>query len=282
VRAAGKRGLDLFGLPALLWFCFFLLGPLLQVFWLTFQRRGLYGGVEFSISLQNYVRSLNPIYFEILLKSLVLASLTSVICLGLALPLAWGLTSFSMRKKKLLLIFLAVPFFMNMIARIYSLKTLLHVDGPIARVLALLGIEGELLNLSQNFPLVMYGLVTSYLPYMLLPIWIQLEKTDPALIESAMDLGASPWTAFRKVLLPSLHPAMASGLLLVQVPVMGEYVIPDLLGGAKTMLVGNLISEQFLKARDWPFGAAIGFEMLLLLAVLCFVIMRWGRREVVK
>ncbi|MFN7729312.1 MAG: ABC transporter permease [Bdellovibrio sp.] len=192
MRAAGKRGLDLFGLPALLWFCFFLLGPLLQVFWLTFQRRGLYGGVEFSISLQNYVRSLNPIYFEILLKSLVLASLTSVICLGLALPLAWGLTSFSMRKKKLLLIFLAVPFFMNMIARIYSLKTLLHVDGPIARVLALLGIEGELLNLSQNFPLVMYGLVTSYLPYMLLPIWIQLEKTDPALIESAMDLGRSP------------------------------------------------------------------------------------------
>jgi spermidine/putrescine transport system permease protein len=171
---------------------------------------------------------------------------------------------------------------MNMIARIYSLKTFLHVDGPIARILALIGVEGDLLNLSQNFPLVMYGLITSYLPYMLLPIWIQLEKTDPAMIESAMDLGASPWTAFRKVLLPSLRPAIASGLLLVQVPVMGEYVIPDLLGGAKTMLVGNLISEQFLKARDWPFGAALGFEMLLLLAVMCFVIMRWGRREVVK
>ena len=282
MKPASKRGLDLFGLPALLWFCFFLLGPLLQVLWLTFQRRGLYGGVEFSFGLQNYFRSLNPIYFEILLKSLVLASLTSVICLALALPLAWGLTSFSPRKKQLLLIFLAVPFFMNMIARIYALKTFLHVDGPVARLLALMGVEGELLNLSQNFPLVMYGLITSYLPYMLLPIWIQLEKTDPALIESAMDLGASPWTAFRQVLLPSLRPAIASGLLLVQVPVMGEYVIPDLLGGAKTMLVGNLISEQFLKARDWPFGAALGFEMLLLLAVMCFVIMRWGRREVVK
>lgn len=282
IESRRRRSLDLFGLPALLWFAVFLVGPLLQVLVLALQKRGLYGGVESVFGFQNYARSFNPIYLEILAKSLLLASLTSLLCLAISLPLAWGLTSFSPRRKQLLLILLAVPFFMNMIARIYALKTFLHVDGPVARLLALLGVQGELLNLSQNFPLVMYGLVTSYLPYMLLPIWIQMEKTESALVESAMDLGATPWQAFRKVLIPSLRPAIASGLLLVQVPVMGEYVIPDLLGGAKTMLIGNLISEQFLKARDWPFGAALGIEMLLLLAAMSFLIMRWGRREVVR
>ncbi|MBX2996653.1 MAG: ABC transporter permease [Bdellovibrionaceae bacterium] len=279
---ARRRSMDLFGLPALLWFAVFLVGPLVQVLGLAFQKRGLYGGIEFVFGFQNYLRSFNPVYFEILVKSLLLASLTSVLCLAISLPLAWGMTGFSPRRKQMILIVLAVPFFMNMIARIYALKTFLHVDGPVARVLAFMGVEGDLLNLSQNFPLVMYGLVTAYLPYMLLPIWIQMEKTDPSLIESAMDLGASPWQAFRQVLVPSLRPAIASGLLLVQVPVMGEYVIPDLLGGAKTMLVGNLISEQFLKARDWPFGAALGIEMLLLLAAMSAVIMRWGRREVLR
>lgn len=266
------------GGPALLWFLGFLLAPLIQVFYLSFQSRGLYGGVENDFQFGNYLRSFQEVYSWILLRSYGLAILAAALCVLIALPLAWGLTGLSLKTKKRVLALLAVPFFMNLIARVYSLKSFLHTEGPLAHLLEFLGYGGETLQLSQNFPLVMYGLVVTYLPFLLLPVWVQLEKMDPAQMEAALDLGESPWGGFRKVILPQLRPALASGLLLVLVPVLGEYVIPDLLGGAKTMLAGNLISEQFLKARDWPFGAALAVELVVLLTLTSLLLLRWGKK----
>ena len=272
-----RRGSAWMGVPALFWFLIFLLGPLVQVFILSFWRRGAYGGVEQIWEFDNYLRSWGSIYSLILLRSFLLALLTGLLCILLALPLAWGITSFSSKQKKMILTFLAVPFFMNLIARVYALKSFLHTEGPLAHILEFLGWTGDALQLSQNFPLVLYGLVVTYLPFLLLPVWVQLEKIDPTQMEAALDLGETPFRSFYKVILPQLRPALASGLLLVIVPVLGEYVIPDLLGGAKTMLAGNVISEQFLKARDWPFGAALAIELIGILGLSSFVILSWGK-----
>ena len=277
-----KRELVWMGIPALLWFLCFLLGPLLQVFYLSFKRRGTYGGVEDVVQLANYSRSLQPVYSQVLLESLLLAFVTALLCVLIAVPLAWGLTSLSESRKKAALTLLAVPFFMNLIARVYALKSFLHTEGPLVRILDFFGWTGDPTSLAQNYPLVLYGLVVTYLPFLLLPVWVQLEKTDPAFMEAALDLGETPWGAFRKVILPQLRPALASGLLLVIVPVLGEYVIPDLLGGAKTMLAGNLISEQFLKARDWPFGATLATELIVILGCMSFALLYWGKRGAEK
>lgn len=266
------------GAPALLWFAIFLAGPLVSVVLLSFKRRGVYGGVEDVFQLDNFFRTFRPVYLSILGQSVSLSLLTGALCLLVAVPMAWGLTGLAPRWKRMVLVLLAVPFFMNLIARIYALKTFLHVEGPVARLLALVGWEGEALHLAQNFPLVLYGLVVTYLPFLLLPVWVQLEKTDPSQMEAALDLGETRSGAFLKIVLPQLRPAIASGLLLVVVPVLGEFVIPDLLGGAKTMLAGNLISEQFLKARDWPFGAALAVELVVLLGLMAALILRWGAR----
>lgn len=273
-----KSGLTWLGLPALLWFVVFLVGPIFQVLILSFQRRGLYGGVEPAFEFANYVRSLQPVYFSILMKSAGLALLTGLLCAVIAVPLAWGLTGLSMRGKKIALTLLAIPFFMNLIARVYALKSFLHTEGPLAQFLATIGWTGDPSQLAQNFPLVLYGLIVTYLPFLLLPIWVQLEKMDPTQMEAALDLGETPIGAFRRVILPQLRPALASGLLLVVVPVLGEYVIPDLLGGAKTMLAGNLVSEQFLKTRDWPFGAALAIELIAILGLCSWLLTRWGRK----
>lgn len=143
---------------------------------MSFQRRGLYGGIENVLQIENYARSLQPVYGLILWKSLGLALLTGGLCTAIALPLAWGLTGLSDRGKKIVLAALAVPFFMNLMARVYALKSFLHAEGPLARILEMLGWTGDVLQLSQNFPLVMYGLIVTYLPFLLLPVWVQLEK----------------------------------------------------------------------------------------------------------
>ncbi len=277
-----RKGLSWLGWPALAWFGFFLLGPIVNVLWLSFNRRGAYGGIETAFQFGNYARSFQPVYASILLKSLSMGILTGGICVLLAIPLAWALTGLSGARKSQALILLAVPFFMNLIARVYSFKSFLHAEGPFAKILHFLGWSGDSIQLSQNFPLVVYGLVVTYLPFLLLPVWVQLEKTDPTQMEAALDLGETPWGGFRKVILPQLRPSLGSGLLLVIVPVMGEYVIPDLLGGAKTMLAGNLISEQFLKARDWPFGAALAIELIVILAMVSSLLLVWGRRGTSK
>ena len=277
-----KVGLSWLGVPALLWFFAFLVGPLTQVLFMSFEKRGTYGGVQADLQWGNFTRSFQPLYFEILWKSLLMAVMTGALCTLLALPMAWGLTSLNPQNKNRVLTLLAVPFFMNLIARVYALKSFLHTEGPLVRILEFCGWTGDATALSQNLPLVIYGLAVTYLPFLLLPVWVQLEKIEPTQMEAALDLGATPFVAFRKVILPQLRPALASGLLLVVVPVLGEYVIPDLLGGAKSMLAGNLISEQFLKARDWPFGAALAIELILMLGLCSGILIRWGRGAEIK
>jgi spermidine/putrescine transport system permease protein len=271
---------EFLGWPALFWLLMFVLGPLIYLLVLSFLTKGTYGQIEWKLQTQNFTRSFEWIYVGILQRSLVLATLTTLSCWLLSVPMAWAMATAPAAKRSFWFSLLLVPFLMNLISRVYALRSLTSFEGPLARVVSLFSEDQSLLlSLSQNSSLVMYGMVATYLPFMLFPIFVALEKFDYTQFEAAQDLGAGAWSAFFRVVLPQLRPAISSGLTMVFVPALGEFVIPDLLGGAKMMLAGGMITEQFLKSRDWPFGAALATEMILFMSVLTLFLAWWGRNE---
>ncbi len=268
-----------FGFPGLIWLTLFFAGPIFYLVALSFARKGTYGGVEWTFSAENYLRSLDPLFLEILFRSVWLAGFTTFICLAIAVPVAWALVTLSARQRVLWLSLLVVPFLMNLITRVYALKTVVSFDGGLANILrSVLGPEFDAMSLSQNQFLVFYGMVATYLPFMIFPIFVALEKFDFLQVEAAQDLGAGSLKVLFKIILPQLRPAIAAGVTMVFVPALGEFVIPDLLGGARVMLAGNLITEQFLKSRDWPFGAALAVELIVVMSFLTLLISRWGAK----
>jgi spermidine/putrescine transport system permease protein len=249
-------------LPALIWLGLFLLAPVALTVMLSFARRGAYGSIVYEWNLQNYSRLLDPLYLGIYWRSVQMALLTVVSCLVLAFPMAIWMARASRQLKVWLLLLVMLPFMTNFIIRAHGIKILLSTHGPIKSLLVALGLMDSSQYLTETVFAVWFGMVTNYLPFMILPLYASLEKFDFSLIEAARDLGASRWRAFRMVLLPLTTKAMLGGSILVFMPALGEFIIPDFLGGARVMLIGNLITEQFLKARDWPFGAALSVVML--------------------
>ncbi len=277
----GSRLATLLGAPATLWLAIFFVGPMGYLIALSFALKGVYGGVTWSFSFENYARTFEAVYLTIFSQSLWLALTTTVLCFAIAVPTAWQIASLHRARRGLWLTLLSVPFLMNMITRIYALKTVVGYDGPLAVLLRpLLGQDFDALVLSQNQVLVLYGMVATYLPFMLFPIYVSFEKFDFQQVEAVYDLGGSSWLALTKVILPQMKPAIASGVIMVFVPALGEFVIPDLLGGARVMLSGNLITEQFLKSRDWPFGAALAVELIAFMAAFTWAFSTWGLQKV--
>ena len=254
------------------WYIAFLAVPLLMILATSFAARGLYGGIDWTFSFENYARAFDPLYAQILVRSLILAFLTAVVCLALGFPVALAMSSAPANVRTWLVMVLAVPFLTNLLIRVCALRALTAYEGPVAGLLSVLVPRFDPFVLSQNIWLVYYGMITTYLPFMVFPLFGAMERFDFSLIEAAEDLGASYTQAVLRVLMPAMKPAIASGFLLVFVPALGEFAIPDLLGGAKAMLVGNLIAEQFLKARDWPFGAALSVLAVLFLGAAVLAI----------
>lgn len=277
-----NHSLNFLGLPPFLWFIFFLLLPLVLVVITSLMTRGTYGNLVWIFSGQSYTRVFDFRYLDILLKSLKLAVFTTLMCLGLGYPIAWAIATSSARWKNRFLILIAIPFFMNLVIRVFSLRLLFGFEGPVAKLLELLNITVDPYALSQNLVLVFYGMIVTYLPYMVFPLYAALEKFDFNMVEACIDLGGNSWNVFTKLLWPNTKAAVASGALLVFVPSLGEFVIPDLLGGAKNMLIGNLITEQFLKSRDWPFGAALSIVLMLVLTGISYLIYSWGQKKAWK
>ena len=263
-------------LPAI-WFMAFLLGPLAMIMVASFASRGVYGGIEWNFGFENYLRAFAPLYASIFLRSFVLALMTSFFCLAVGFPLAMTMATATRRLRMLTLAALAIPFLTNLIIRVCGLKALTATDGPLSAFLSTIGIKHDPFSLSQNTFLVMFGMTSTYLPFMVFPLFGAIERFDFTLIEAAEDLGASHWQAMCKVLVPALRLPLASGFVLVFIPTLGEFVIPDLLGGAKVMLAGNLISDQFLKARDWPFGSALSVLLVALMSAIIYGIDGLGR-----
>ena len=270
-----QKASPLLVLPAIGWFLWFFLIPLSIVMTYSFATKGVYGGVVFEFHFENYARALDWIYLKIFWNSFKLASLTSILCLGVGYPMAYVMATSSARIRALLLMWVVIPFWTNFVVRAYATKTLFGEWGPINQMIQNLGLVQEPLALSQGDFSIMLGMVTNYLPFMVLPLFVSLDKFDFSLLEAARDLGASSIRVLKDILIPLTKKGIVTGLIFVFTPALGEFVIPDLLGGAKTMLIGNLITEQFLKTRDWPFGAALSMILMLMVMLSLMIYLRF-------
>jgi spermidine/putrescine transport system permease protein len=238
-------------------------------------RRGAYGGVEGAISVANFLRLADPLYLSILLRSFLMASAATALCLVFAFPLAWFIAHAGPRKHFYLAL-VVLPFWTSILICMYSWMFLLRDTGLVNTVLLELGWTTGPLPLLYNYGAVLLGLVYNYLPFMVLPIYAALERLDPHLVEAASDLGATPAATFRRVVLPLAAPGVRAGAVLVFIPSLGDYLTPDLLGGGRTILIGNLIQNQFTAARDYPFGAAVS---LALMSVVMLLLWRLLKRQ---
>ena len=253
--------------PANIYLFIFMVLPLLLIVVLSFLSRGTYGEVVFIFNPSNYIRLLDPLYGKILVYSLGVGIETTVLCILIGYPLAYYIARAPARQRSLLLFLILVPFWTNFIIRIYAWIMILRAGGFLDDILQWAHITQSSLNLLYTPTAVMIGMIYEFLPFMILPLYSSLEKIEFSLLEAAADLGAPPWKVFLRVTLPLSVPGIIAGTILVFIPALGMFVIPDLMGGAKTILIGNVIRNQFLTARDWPFGAASSMILMVLTMV---------------
>jgi len=269
----------------------FLLLPLLIMLLYSFAQRGTYGGLKPIEDLgqyfrsfdwiSNYVRSLEPIYLEIYFRSLWMATVTTVLCLLIGYPMAYFISiRIKPSLKNTMLTLVVIPFWTSFLIRTYAWIIILRSEGLINNALMALGIiQSPIETLLYSEFAVTLGLVYGELPFMILPLYASIEKLDLSLLEAAGDLGSNPFWTFLKVTVPLTMPGIAAGIVLVFIPTIGAFITPDLLGGAKSILVGNLIQNQFVIARDKPFGSAICFGLTAFVLMLLFLYARYTTRK---
>lgn len=248
--------------------------PLSIIVAYSFQTRGVYGGVAGPWTLENYGRLLDPLYGTILWRSVVMSVISTVLCLVLAFPLALFIARASQRWKGIFLYLVILPFWTSFLVRTYAWMFLLRDTGLINSILLSMNIIREPLPLLYNESAVVVGLVYGYLPFAVLPLFSNLDRLDRNLLEAAADLGARPMDTFRHIVLPLCAPGLRAASVLVFIPCLGAYLTPDLLGGGKSMMIGNLIQNQFTTARDWPFGSALSLVLMALVMVLLVALLR--------
>ena len=262
-----------FVLPTWVWMVGLFAAPFAIVLGYSFLTRGVYGGVEHPWTLENYQRLFDPLYLTILVRSFGMALVATLLCLVLAFPAALFISQ-SPKHKNLYLQLVMLPFWTSFLVRTYAWLFILRDTGLVNTFLQKVGIIHSPLQLLYNDGAVLLGLVYGYLPFMVLPIYATLERLDPSLPEAAADLGARPWATLLRVILPLSRPGIIAGAVLVFIPCLGAYLTPDLLGGGRTVLVGNLVQTQFTTARDWPFGSAVSMLLMLLVTILVWGILR--------
>lgn len=257
--------------PGLLFTAVFVVVPLLLVLSYSFFDRGRFGGVEYTFNLDNFTRAFSPTFRDVLVSSLGIAAAATVIALAIGYPVAYAIARLPERWRLIALILVVIPFWTNFLIRIYAWLILLNTQGVLNDLLVSWGLVDDRLDLLYTKGAVIVGLVYVYLPLMILPIYASVARLDGQLTEASSDLGASRLVGFLKVTLPLSLPGVITGCIFVFVPSLGNFVVPELLGGGKTVMVGNLVRDQFLKARDWPFGATLALVMVVML-VLLFVL----------
>lgn len=252
--------------PGILWVSLFLLLPLLAVIAMSLLTRGSYGQIGLPLTFENYSRlagfgafGFDPLYPRVILRSLLLAAGTTLICLLAGFPLAYFIVRLPARAKQIALTLVVIPFWTNLLIRTYAWQILLGPESLAAKIASALGLAEAGRPLYPSLGAVYLGMLAAYLPFLVLPLYSSFEKLDWSIPEAAMDLGADAPRVLRHAIVPQVLPGMVAGMILVFIPAVGQFVIPDLLGGARTVLLGNAIQQQFGASRDWPFGAAIAF-----------------------
>lgn len=269
--------------------CF--LGPLAVMIIYSFLEPGLYGGVEWSFYHWNYGRILgwaegewedfDPVYAEIFLRSVRLALTNVLITLTICYPAALWVSGLSPRWRTLIVFLITLPFFVSLVVRLFAWVLILRPSGFMNTTLLSLGLISEPIDIIFTETAVLIGMAYVLLPFMFLPIYASVEKLDRSLIEASSDLGGSPRQTFLRIVLPLTLPGIAAGAVLVFIPSLGNFIVPDILGGAKVLMIGNLVEQQFLSARNWPFGAALSMMIMAVMFVLILVYLwRIGRSGV--
>ncbi len=270
LRAAATCG------PGIAWVTLFLILPLLSIVAISFISRGSYGELVWEFTFDNFKRfagfglfGFEPLYPKIVLRSLGMAAVTTLLCVLTALPLTFFVAGLTGRRRQIALMLVVIPFWTNLLIRTYAWQIVFSGTGWLARAAAALGWIQAGDALYPGAFAVFVGLTCDFLPFLALPLYASVEKIDWSLAEAASDLGANGWNVFRHALLPQIAPGLSAGAILVFIAATGQFVIPDLLGGAKTVLLGNAIQQQFGLSRDWPFGSAIAcLSMVLVMAGL--------------
>ena len=264
--------------PGLTWLAVLLVAPCALVFAYSFFERGVYGGIDHVFTLENYERAADPLYLKIFWQSFRIAIVTTVLALLIGYPAAYYISLCSPRRQKVLLVLAILPFWSNYLIRTYAWIVLLNREGLINRALGALGIVDEPLPLLYNQFSIVIGLLYAYLPFMILALYSSIARLGPELREASADLGAGFLATLVNVTLPLTVPGIAAGCIFVFVLSIGNFITPDLLGGGRSIMVGNLIYDQFLSARDWPFGSALAFVligvMLMLLLIQAWLVNR--------
>lgn len=265
----------------------FMVAPIGIMFTYSFLEPAPYGGVEWRFSTGAYEQILferdflddslafTPDYLIIVARSILQATVATALCLLISVPTAYYIATRSDRAKNIWLFLITIPYWVNLLIRTIALLFVLRDDGPINSALLDLGVIGQPLALSYNGFAISLGLIYSFLPFMVLPLYSAFERFDFRLLEAAYDLYANRRTAFFRVVLPVMRPGLIAGSLLVFIPSVGSYLAPDILGGGKTLMIGNLIGTQFQAARNWPFGAALS---MILLTITLIVLLWLARR----
>jgi spermidine/putrescine transport system permease protein len=277
--------------PVSLFLAVFFLGPLAIMIVTSFLAPGLYGGVEWTWYPHNYGRILgfadpmfedfDPVYIAIFLRSLKIAALTVIATLIVCYPAAFCISRLSERWKNFCLFLITLPFFTSLIVRLFIWVLILRQTGLVNSVLLNTGVIARPLELIYTDGAIILGMVYIFIPFMFMPVYASVEKLDWTLVRASLDLGAGPIRTFLRIILPLTAPGIAGGAVIVFIPALGNFVVPAILGGAKVMMLGNLIEQQFLAARNWPFGSALAMMVMAVMLVLLFVyVIVSGRRGI--
>lgn len=263
-------------IPGTFWLFVFFILPLGFLFVMSFSDKALVDGqisiteYDYLTGVTNYLRSVEPLYLQIMWKSIWVSALATALCLLTAYPIAFGICFAPDRWKPLLLLLVVLPFWINLLIRTYALIAVFRTQGYLNLTLGVAGL-GPYEMLYNNFA-VTFGLVYVYMPFMVLPLYATIERLDKSFLEASLDLGATQFTTFLKVTVPLTMPGIITGIILVFIPCLGSFLTPDLLGGANAIMIGNVIERQFKAANDWPFGAALSF--MLMYATLAALMLR--------
>ncbi len=254
--------------PALAWLTALMVVPCALVLALAFFRRGIYGGVDYTFTLENFANVVDPLYAGIFLNSARIAGLATLIAVVVGYAAAYAIAAAPRHRQPLYLFVAVLPFWSNYLIRTYAWIVLLNREGLLTQLLRWAGYTGEPPSLLYTEGAVIAGLVYNYLPFVVLACYAPLARLNPELREASRDLGGSAFTTFRRITLPLTLPGVAAGAVFVFVLSIGNFVTPALLGGGRFQMIGNLVYDQFLAANDWPFGAALAMALIAILMAL--------------
>ncbi len=265
--------------PVSVWMILFVTIPMLFIIFISFMTRGTFGGVEYVPTLKSYETLADLVYFNVILKSLRVALVTTVVCLLLGYPFAYYIARKPADVASRLIMLLMIPFWTNSLMRLNAWMLLFQTNGPVNKALLALGLVQKPVTFVYTDGLVLLGLITNFLPFAVLPMYSSIEKLQTAMLEASADLGARPSVTFLRVTLPLTFPGIFSAIILTFIPALGTYTITDMLGGGKVLYIGNIIKNQFGTIRNWPLGAALSVLLLLVTALLIFLYSRFAKIE---